>query len=105
MRPDQNLLDKVVAPGLISDKHGRKPARRGQVARRELLKCHRTSARVAHASRTRPERRDPLCEGADPLKFQRPAPDADRRPGLRGNLIIASDALLVLEHASGPGNQ
>jgi hypothetical protein len=71
MRPDQDLLDKVVAPGLISGKHRREPLHRGKVARRELVKCHRTSAWVAHASHTRPERPDPLCERADPLDSQR----------------------------------
>jgi hypothetical protein len=44
MRPNQYLLDKVVAPGRISGQHCSKPLCRGKVASRELVKCHCTSA-------------------------------------------------------------
>jgi hypothetical protein len=44
MRADQYLLDKVVAAGLIASEHCGKALYGHEVARRELVKCHSTSA-------------------------------------------------------------
>jgi hypothetical protein len=70
MRPDEYLLDEVIAPDLISGKHRREPLHRGEVTRRELVESHRTSAWLAHARNTRLEVPDALCAAVE--LFQAP---------------------------------